>query len=107
MLYGFFVVDEADGPDSWCKIGRMRLCQMGAAAALATKLSLRLSPLVNPVAQETRIAKPPSRQHKVDSQEDLGFPRDPGGCHGRARNRGARRPSGRGLQWEDAVHGIL
>ena len=63
--------------------------------------------LVNPVAQETRIAKQPSTQHKVDSQVDFGFPWAPRGFIGRARNRGTRRSSGRRLQSEDAVRGDL
>ena len=40
---GFFAVDEAEGPDTCAEVERLRLCQMGAAAVLATKLSLRLS----------------------------------------------------------------
>ena len=40
---GFFAVDEAEGTDARAKVERIGLCQMGAAAPLATKLSLRLS----------------------------------------------------------------
>ena len=43
QCFGFFVVDEAEGPASYAKVERMRLCQMGAAAVLAPKLSLRVS----------------------------------------------------------------
>ena len=41
QCFGFFVVDEAEGPASCARVDRMRLCQMGAV--LATKLSSRLS----------------------------------------------------------------
>ena len=83
QCFGSFVVDEAEGPASCAAVDSMRLCQMGATAVLATKLSIRLSLSSNPVAQETRIAKPPSRQHKVVRQLDyvsMGSPR----VHGRA-----------------------
>ena len=73
QCFGFLMVDEAEGLGSCAKVDRVRSCHMGAVAVPATKLSLRLS-LVNPVAQETRIAQPPSRQHKVGTQVDLGFP---------------------------------
>ena len=52
---------------------------------------LTIVALVNPLVQETRIAKSSSRQHKVDSQVDLGFPWDPRGFTGVRRNRGTRR----------------
>ena len=39
----YFAVDAAEGPDACAKVEIMRLCQMGADAVLATKLSLRLS----------------------------------------------------------------
>ena len=38
-----WLLDEAEGPDSCAKVDRMRLCRVGAAAVLATNLSLRLS----------------------------------------------------------------
>ena len=79
--FGFIVVDTTERSDSYAIVDRMRLCHMGAAAALATKLSLRLQltivALVNPVAQETRGSKPPSAEYKFYSQMDLGFPWDP------------------------------
>ena len=77
QCFGSFVVDEAEGPASCAAVDSMRLCKMGATAVLATKLSIRLSLSSNPVAQETRIAKPPSRQHKVVRQLDyvsMGIP---------------------------------
>ena len=52
------------------------------SCGLGNQAQLTIVALVNPVAHETRIATPPSRQHKVDSQEDLGFPLDPGGFMG-------------------------
>ena len=41
QCFGFLLVDEAEGSDSCALVGRM--CQMGATAILATKISLRLS----------------------------------------------------------------
>ena len=90
----------------------------GCDCGTGNQAQIAIVALVNPVAQEARIAKPPSRQHKVDSQVDLVFPWDPRGfsgvqetevrtslfcvsnpsplleagtprVHGRARNRGA------------------
>ena len=37
--FGFFVLDDVEGRDACAKVERMRLCQTGAAAVLATKLS--------------------------------------------------------------------
>ena len=54
----------------------------GCSCGTGNQAQLTTVALVNPVAQETRIAKPPSRQHKVDSQVDLGFPWDPRGFTG-------------------------
>ena len=54
----------------------------GCSCGTGNQARLTIVALVNPVAQETRIAKPPSRQHKVDSQVDLAFPWDPRGFTG-------------------------
>ena len=48
----------------------------GCSCGTGNQPQLTTVAFVNPVAQDTRIAKPP-RQHKVDSQVDLGFPWDP------------------------------
>ena len=63
------------GPDARAKVACARWVQL----RYGNQAQLTLVALVNPVAQETRIAKPPSRQHKVDSQVDFGFPWDPRG----------------------------
>ena len=54
----------------------------GCSCGTGNQAQLTIVALVNPVAQETRTAKPPSRQHKVDSQADFGFPWDPRGITG-------------------------
>ena len=54
----------------------------GCSCGAGNQAQLKIVDLVNPVAQETRSAKPPSRQHKVDSQVDLGFLWDPSGFTG-------------------------
>ena len=54
----------------------------GCSCGSGNQAQLTIVVLVSPVAQETRIAKPPNTQYKVDSQEDLGLPRDPGGYMG-------------------------
>ena len=71
----------------------------GCSCGAGNQAQLTFVALVNPLAQETRIAKPSSRQH---NHKDLGFPWDPRGFTGVRRNRGTRRSSGRGLLSEDA-----
>ena len=72
LCFGFFVVDEAEGPET----RQNALVPDGCSCGTGNQAQLTIVTLVNPVAQETRIAKPPSRQHKVDSQVHLGFPWD-------------------------------
>ena len=82
QCFGFFVVDKAEGPALCAKVDRIALVPDGCSCGTGNQAQLTVVALVNPVAQETRIAKPPSRQHKVDSQVDLGFPWDPRGFTG-------------------------
>ena len=62
-----------------CKSRPTALVPYGCSCGTGNQAQLTTVALVNPVAQMTRIAKPPSRQHKVDTQENLGFPWDPRG----------------------------
>ena len=79
----------------------------GCSCGTGNQAQLTIVALVNPVAQETRIAKPPRKQNKVDSQVEFGFPWDPRNftCVQEKEVRGDQAVVG--LQSEDAVHGIL
>ena len=56
VLYGYFVVDEAEGPDS-CAKSAACACARWVQKRTGNQAQLTIVALVNPVAQETRIAK--------------------------------------------------
>ena len=92
QCFGFFVVDEAEGPDSCAKVDRMRLCRVGAAAVLATKLSLRLSLSSIQLPRRRGLPNRPADNTRWTAKWTLGFHGIPR-VHGRAGNRGTRRRS--------------
>ena len=79
QCFGFFVVDEAEGPASCAKVDRMRLCQMGAAAVLATKLSLRLSLSSIQLPKRRGLPNRPADNTRWTAKWTLGFHGIPAG----------------------------
>ena len=79
QCFGFFVVDEAEGPASCAKVERMRLCQMGAPAVLAPKLSLRVSLSSIQLPRRRGLPNRPANNTRRAAKWTLGFHGIPAG----------------------------
>ena len=82
QCFGFFVVDEAEGPDACAKVDLMRLCQVGAAAVLPTKLSLRFSLSSVQLPRRRGLPNRPADNTRWTAKWPLGFHEIPASSRG-------------------------